>query len=281
MRVRGTATWSSTTATDCRHSELRHSDRVIMLPAMKWVDAIERVLEDANEDLHYGMIADRILDRQLVKTKTATPDIVVHAAVGQDIRRRKTKNEEPRFTLKDGMIGLAAWLGPDLSETQTAIGKMRENASRDLLKNLRSLGGDEFESYLEVLLIGMGYEVDVIGGSGDRGIDLIAENSDTLTPQRIGIQAKCLGSRRKVGHTVVSILRDALPSKKCQTGAVIATVEFTDTARATAKAQGQLEIHLIGPNELFDLAAEHGIGVSSTPAALLREDLGSVFPPHT
>jgi len=244
---------------------------------MKWLDAIEHVLREADEPLHYGELAKRIMKRQMVATQSKTPDITVHASVSQEIRRRADRGLPPRFTIKAGDIGLAEWSAPPLKDAQLTVDKLREKAKRELLKKLRQLEGADFESYLEVLLIRMGYEVEVTGGTGDDGVDLIAESSGGVSPQRLGIQAKCLGSGRETGPNPIRLLRDALPSKECQVGAVISTAKFNDDARRVAAEPGRPPVELIGPEELAELAAEHGVGISARPVDLLFEDLDGVF----
>lgn len=248
---------------------------------MKWLDAIEQILSEADEQLHYGELARRIMTRSLVDTSSQTPDITVHASVGQDIRRRRERGFPPRFTIDSGVIGLAEWSAPALKEAQDVVEQVRNQAHRDLMTELRKLDGTQFESFLEVLLIRMGYEVEVIGGAGDDGIDLVAESGGGVSPQRIGIQAKCLGSNRRVGPNVVRVLRDALPTKECQSGAIISTARFDDRAVEVAKEPGRLAIQLTGPDELAELAARYGAGISSRPIELLYENLEEVFSKST
>lgn len=244
---------------------------------MKWLDAVELVLRDADEPLHYGEVARRVTARKLVATRSQTPDITVHASVSQEIRRRQERGLPPRFTISVGEIGLEEWQAPPVKDAQLAVDQLRAKAKRELLTALRRLSGEEFESYLEVLLIRMGYEVEVTGGSGDDGVDLIAESIEGVAPQRVGIQAKCVGSSRQIGPNPVRLLRDALPSKGCHSGAVIATAGFNADAIRVAVEPGRPVIQLIGPDELGDLAVEYGVGISSRSVDLVFEDLDSVL----
>lgn len=193
------------------------------------------------------------------------------------MRRRVDRGLPPRFTIQAGDIGLADWSAPPLKEAQVTVDKPREKAKRELLQKLRKLDGGDFESFLEVLLIGMGYEVEVTGGTGDDGVDLIAESSGGVSPQRIGNQAKCLGSGRETGPNPVRLLRDALPSKDCQAGAVISTARFDADAGRVAAEPGRPPVELIGPDELAELAAEYGVGISARSVDLAFEDLDGVF----
>ena len=211
----------------------------------------------------------------------ADAGITVNASVSQDIRRRQHRGLPPRFILDSAEISLAEWVAPPLKEAQTTVDLFRDKAKRDLITKLRQLEGAQFESFLEVLLISMGYDAEVTGGSGDDGIDLIAENTGGVSPQRTGIQAKCLGSNRRVGPNTVRLLRDALQSRNCQTGAVISTVKFNADAQRIAAEAGRPAVALIGPDELAELAAEHSVGISSRPADLLYEDLQGVFSKST
>jgi len=70
-----------------------------------------------------------------------------------------------------------------------AARRSREHARREFLRRLRELDGPDFESFLEVLFTRMGYDVVVTGGSGDDGIDLVAELTGGIAPHRVGIRA--------------------------------------------------------------------------------------------
>jgi restriction endonuclease Mrr len=244
---------------------------------MNWLDACEKVLRDNGTPTVYRDVADHIMRQNFVDTKTRTPAITLHTSVGQDVRRRRARGLPPRFTLSKGVIGLAEWeIGP-FEDAMETIQKTREKAKRDLLAKLRRLDGPDFEAFLEVLFTEMGYDVQATGGSGDDGIDLVGELSSGVGAQRIGIQAKCMGANRRIGPNVIRLLRDALSTRGCNAGAVVATCEFNDDARAVAAEPGKPPLELIGPDRLTDLALEFKVGIQTEPLEAYRESLESVF----
>lgn len=96
--------------------------------------------------------------------------------------------------------------------------------------NMDELSGYEFESLLAKLFSKMGYKTEITKGSGDFGIDVIADNGIT----RIGIQAKCY-----VGHKVGNdAVQQAISGKEyygLDKAMVITNSYFTQSAIQQAK----------------------------------------------
>ena len=250
------------------------------MPRVEWLAAAEQVLREANTPMPYRDITDAIVHRTLVPTQSKTPWITLHASVSLDVRRRQERGLPPRFVIRPGgLVTLAEWEVGPLERVLDEARRSREHASRELLRKLRELDGPDFESFLEVLFTRMGYEVIVTGGAGDDGIDLVAELTGGVAPQRVGIQAKTQGSQRQVGPNVVRLLRDALSSRDCNAGAVVATVSFNDDARRVAAEPGKPPVSLLGPSELTGLALDFKVGVDVEPLELFQENLGGVFEP--
>ncbi|MDQ5822071.1 MAG: restriction endonuclease [Actinomycetota bacterium] len=244
---------------------------------MRWLDAAEQVLRQAETPLNYNELTRTILNRNLVDTESKTPAITLHASIGIDIRRRAQRSLPPRFTITAGDVGLAEWdVGP-FEEALKTISNTREKARRDLLTGLRKLTGDEFEAFLELLFTEMGYDVTVTGGGGDDGIDLVAELSTGIGAQRIGIQAKCFGANRSVGPNAVRLLRDALSTRQCNAGAVIATCRMDQKALDVAAEPGKTLVELVDHDRLVDLALEYKVGIRSESLEVYSENLGSAF----
>lgn len=59
---------------------------------MSWKKAVERVLLDADESMHYTSIADEITERKLVKTVGATPANTVNSTIAVSLRDDKGKS---------------------------------------------------------------------------------------------------------------------------------------------------------------------------------------------
>ncbi len=245
---------------------------------MRWLDAAEEVLLNAGTPVHYVQLANLILQRNLVDTTSQTPAITLHASISIDVKGRRDRGLPPRFLIrKGGDVTLAEWEGGPLEEARTALVQSRERAKRELLRRLRELEGSQFETFLERLFTELGYDVTVTGGAGDEGIDLVAELVVGIGAQRVGIQAKCLGSNREVGPNTIRLLRDALSSRECNAGAVVATCRFNDDAIRVAGEAGKPPVELVNADRLTDLALQYGVGVRSEAIEAYSEDLDSVF----
>ena len=244
---------------------------------MRWLDAAEKVLRETDTPLNYNELAGTITKRKLVDTQSEKPAITLHASLGIDIRRRASRGLAPRFTITRGQVALASWdVGP-FEDARATIEKTRERARRDLLAELRKLDGADFEAFVEVLFTEMGYDVAVVGGSGDDGIDLVAELSTGIGAQRIGIQAKCHGANRSIGPNTVRLLRDALSERQCNAGAVVATCRMDPQAVVVVQEKGKTPVELVDHDRLIDLALEYKVGILSEPVDVFSANLPSAF----
>lgn len=86
------------------------------------------------------------------------------------------------------------------------------------------LTGLEFEQFIADLFTKMGYRAVITKGSGDQGIDVIAE----IEGRRIGIQTKCYGT--KVSNSAVQETAAGIAYHKCDKGMVITNNYFTKSA---------------------------------------------------
>lgn len=108
-------------------------------------------------------------------------------------------------------------------------------------------------------------------------MDLVAELDSGVGVQRVGIQAKCLNSNRRVGPNTVRLLRDALSVYKCNAGAVVTTSTFDPKAEEVAAEEGKLPIELVDCTALVNLAIAHEVGVRHESLPAYFEDLDEVF----
>ena len=108
-------------------------------------------------------------------------------------------------------------------------------------RTLDTLSGSDFEKLLERLYTARGYQVQMIGGTGDQGGDLIANK----TGERILIQAKRY--KGSVGNEAVQQAAAARPFYDCATSVVVTSGYFTREAIDLAKATNVL---LIGKADL-------------------------------
>jgi len=233
---------------------------------MKWNDAAENVLRNAREALHYKELARKIIGGQLVETSSKSPETTLHACISQENEARQDRGIPVRFTIERGMVSLSEWEAPPRQERTLTeeLGKRRTAAKTDLMKRLRQLPGDRFESYVEALVVKMGYEnVEARGGPGDEGIDLLCEMSQGINQVKTAVQAKCKQAQNKVSVKDVRLLRDVLPKFRCSQGVLITTSGFTKEAEEAATEEGRLPIILIDGDRLAELALEHEVGVKA------------------
>ncbi|WP_186673862.1 restriction endonuclease, partial [Sporosarcina sp. BP05] len=90
--------------------------------------------------------------------------------------------------------------------------------------DLDLLTGYEFEEFVEELFTKMGYLSTRTKGSGDQGIDVLAEKDG----RKFGIQTKCYGS--KVNNSAVQETVAGIAYYNCDRGIVITNNYFTKSA---------------------------------------------------
>jgi hypothetical protein len=67
---------------------------------MNLADAAERVLKESEVPLSIFEITERALHQGLITPKSDTPAVYVRAAIRKDNRKRESRGEPLRFTLK-------------------------------------------------------------------------------------------------------------------------------------------------------------------------------------
>lgn len=103
------------------------------------------------------------------------------------------------------------------------------------MKRIDAMEGHEFEHFIATLLRSLGYEkVEVTPGSGDQGVDVLAEKDGV----RYAIQCKCYST--DLGNTPVQEVNTGKMVYQCHVGVVVTNRYFTQSAREAAKATGVL-----------------------------------------
>lgn len=103
------------------------------------------------------------------------------------------------------------------------------------MSHIDAMEGHEFEHFIADLLRKSGYQkVEVTRGSGDQGVDVLAEKDDI----RYAIQCKCYSS--DLGNTPVQEVNTGKMLYQCHIGVVVTNRYFTQSAREAAKATGVL-----------------------------------------
>jgi len=139
----------------------------------------------------------------------------MQAAENDIVRKRQEKQQR-----------VEAWLKSIEGKCQTL-----------LLRGWRDMRGDDFEQFLAEVLTTVGYEVHVVGQSGDQGVDLIAVKDGT----RVAVQAK--GYAGSVGNFAVQEAYAGMAHYSCHACAVITNSTFTPSAVSLAGSTRCLLVH--------------------------------------
>jgi HJR/Mrr/RecB family endonuclease len=113
------------------------------------------------------------------------------------------------------------------------------------LASVRYMSGTQFEHFVADIMRGLGYRVQVLGGSGDQGVDLIAASGGG---ERLAIQ--CKQYARPVGNKPVQEVFAGAKHYRCTAAWVVAPEGFT---------KGAVEAHSKG--------WDHGEGTPETNPA--------------
>lgn len=96
-----------------------------------------------------------------------------------------------------------------------------------------SMEGHEFERFIAALLCRLGYQkVEVTRGSGDQGVDILAEKDDI----RYAIQCKCYST--DLGNSPIQEVNTGKAIYHCHVGVVVTNRYFTKGAKDAAIATG-------------------------------------------
>lgn len=94
------------------------------------------------------------------------------------------------------------------------------------------MSGHEFERFIAKLFKNMGYSTNITKGSGDQGIDVIADKNG----KKIGIQTKCYTGN--VTNSAIQEVVAGLTHYKLDKAMVITNSSFTQSARELAQSNG-------------------------------------------
>jgi len=120
----------------------------------------------------------------------------------------------------------------------TAIGlvmtvRRNKRLARSGIAEIDRMNGPTFEQFLAVLVRQLGYQVEVVGRTGDFGADLVVARDGV----RCAVQAK-QRFKQTVGIKAVQEVVGSLPHHRCQRGLVVTNQRFTGAARQLAKEHG-------------------------------------------
>lgn len=153
------------------------------------------------------------------------------------------------------------------------IASFNEDQKKALKDRLGDMPPDRFEHLVRDLLEEMGYEdVRVTGGSGDKGVDVVATIQFGITTITEVVQVKRY--RRTIGREVLDQLRGALPYHKAIRGTLISLGNFSSGCKDASIFPGAAPIGLIDGDRLLDLLFEHEIGINKRSVPLYEIDDG-------
>lgn len=118
------------------------------------------------------------------------------------------------------------------------------------LKNLQALGGHKFEELMTRLFSHMGYDAQRTRGSGDGGIDIVAERRG----EKVLIQ--CKNHKHPLGPASIRDLYGVMMASGAKRGIVVCTSTFSEGAKAFAKGKG---IDFIDGDEVINLISRYGL----------------------
>ena len=167
---------------------------------------------------------------------------------------------------------------PDERQQIRKLAKAREAAVRTALReHLLEMDPKAFEKLVGRLLDHMNYQnVEVVGQTGDGGVDVVAEIELGVTSVREVVQAK--RHKRTVQRKDLDALRGSLYRFDAVRGTIVATSRFAKGAVEAAFARRAAPITLIDGDKLIDLLIEHGIGVRKRAVEVLTFDLEGLSP---
>ena len=207
----------------------------------------------------------------------------------RDTLRRRLNNlldrglierESAKYTVTDDGLSYLERVLPEPGPRQKIrkLAKEQEAAVRKSLReHLLQMDPKGFEELVGRLLEEMNYQnVEVIGQSGDRGVDVVADIQLGVTSVREVVQAK--RHKGTIQRKDLDALRGSLYQFNAIRGTIVATSRFAKGAVQAAFAPGQAPITLIDGDSLIDLLIEHGIGVRTRAIEVLTFDPEGLSP---
>jgi HJR/Mrr/RecB family endonuclease len=142
-----------------------------------------------------------------------------------------------------GVVGLLVWrrlFGRSGRERKAD----KEELAKMLPDKLTSMSGQEFERYMAEVFQKIGHKVDIVGGPGDQGVDLLLK----VGRKRVAVQCKPHG--KPVGRAAVSEVYAGAKHHGARQAWLVAPGGFTTAAKDLAKSTDV---------KLLDLAAVRGL----------------------
>jgi len=160
--------------------------------------------------------------------------------------------------------------GPPPPESPASVG--RTSIREEILAKLNSMNDRQFEDFVGHLLAELGYaDVEVIGRSGDGGIDVRCVLKGPLVDPPLSVVCQVKRHAANVGVSAVGDLRGRW-AHRADRLILVNTAGFTQGAREAAREAGAKEINLVTGEDLADLMIQKGVGVAKEPVVVEKLD---------
>jgi HJR/Mrr/RecB family endonuclease len=141
---------------------------------------------------------------------------------------------EPRLAgvlIVVGVVGLLVWL---LIKGSGRYRTLEASELASLFQNVRQMSGPQFEVFVANLFRAMGYDAQVLGGSGDQGVDVLVKTDG----KRIAVQ--CKNYSKAVGNKPVQEVYAGATYHQCSQAWVVAPAGYTKGAVELSRRVGVL-----------------------------------------
>ena len=193
------------------------------------------------------------------------------------LNRSLVNRESLKYTVSDTGLQYLKRVGPtppddELQAIRNLTRKREVTVREDLHEYLLQMDPTAFEHLVARVLEAMDYEdIEVIGQSGDGGVDVVAEIELGVTSVREVVQVK--RHKRTIQRKDLDALRGSLYRFNAVRGTIVTTSGFARGTKEAAFAQGAAPITLIDGKKLIDLLIKHDIGVRTRRIEVLSIDL--------
>lgn len=232
---------------------------------LSFKDAAKQILKEAARPLSAAEITKLAMEKDLLATEGKTPSATMAAQIYLDIR----DNPKTDFIkVKSGSFSLKNQ--KETSDGEEYVARHNQKIKETLHKHLHEIDPKEFEYLIAALLDKIGFEnVEVVGGSGDGGVDLVgALTVGGITNVKTVIQAKRY--KNTIGSKVIRELRGSAELTK--RGLIITTADFSKDAVEEADQPNKMPISLVNGERFVDLLIEHEVGIKKTGVEILSID---------
>lgn len=146
----------------------------------------------------------------------------------------------------------------------------RDAAKQKLLTRLNAIEPYDFEQLVGRVLDAIGFrDTQVVGKSGDEGVDIITYLDSPFVRAKVAVQVKRRSGN--VGPRDISYLRDRW-SRRSDRLLFVTTSDFTIGAREVADEEHDKPVALVNGDRLAEVMIAHGLGIRINPQVTYEID---------